>query len=205
MTPVLSIKHLSQDTVLAIDCRDFYDPQRVNERATALSGRVNHIGYHHSVFAGFLRGGALVYNQNSKKREEVPLPLWWQRFVLQPLWDKVMHFCDHLRAWEAQGGSDRGAKPRLCVVFFCKWGRHRSVGLHKVFVCICQRLKWLRISETSHLSSHSWRWVTCECCQAIQFCFDMKTAVGSATAIIFSHAVVFVVVTSIDMRRIKSN
>ncbi len=154
--------------MLAVDCRDFFNTQLVSETATATSGQVNHIGYHHTVFAGFLRGGALVYNQSSQKREEVPLPLWWQRFVLQPLWDKVMHFCDHLRAWEAQRSSDRGAKPRLFVVFFCTWGRRHSVAVHKVFVYICQHLKWLRLSETSHLSSCSWRWVTCECCEVIQ-------------------------------------
>ena len=173
MTPlVFNTSACAQDQVLAIDCRDWHDPQRRQEKARGGHRReLNHIGLHHSVYSGLLRGEAQVYNQRAGKKEDVKLRAWWQRFVLAPFMKKVQSHCEHLEAWEARERSresrDRARleRPRLVVVFFCKWGRHRSVALQAAFVSICQRLSWLRVSETCHLSSHSWMWVTCNCCQ----------------------------------------
>ena len=151
----------------AVDCRDFSDPQRHKEKAQGgLRGASNHIGYHHTVFAGLLRGGALVFNQQTRQKESLSLIDWWERFVLQPFWSKVMNFFQKLLEWERQRVHDRGVKPRLFVVFFCKWGRRRSVAVHNIFIFIRQSLKWARLAEASHLSSHSWKWVTCDCCEA---------------------------------------
>ena len=64
----------AQDEVLAVDCRDFSDPQRHKEKAQGgLRGASNHIGYHHTVFAGLLRGGALVFNQQTRQKESLSL------------------------------------------------------------------------------------------------------------------------------------
>ena len=157
-----------QDEVLAVDCRDFSDPQRHKDKASGrLRGHENHIGYHHTVFKGLLRGGAQVYNQRTHRKEQVPLIDWWEKFVLLPLWNKMLHLQEKLKAWGKQRVSDRGVKPRLFVVFFCKWGRHRSVAMQNCFIFICQHLKWARLAEASHLSSHSWKWVTCDCCQVL--------------------------------------
>ena len=174
LTAILAIAFIfnvytrAQDEALAVDRRDFSDPQRHREKAKGhLRGASNHIGYHHTVFAGLLRGGAQVFNQQTRQKENLSLIDWWGRFVLQPLWSKVQNFSQGLQEWERQGVSDRGVKPRLFVVFFCKWGRRRSVALQKIFIFICKYLKWLRLAEASHLSSHSWKWVTCDCCEVL--------------------------------------
>jgi hypothetical protein len=178
--------------VLAIDCRDFYDPQRHKEKARGGHfGRDNHIGLHHTVFSGLLRGGAQVYDRRARKKEDMPLQDWWQRFVLSPLRKKIQLFREHLKAWESRHSGVESScrarleRPRLAVVFFCKWGRHRSVALQSAFLSICQRLKWVRVSESSHLSELSWRFSTCNCCQALDAfagdVTDVTEAVGSAT------------------------
>ena len=173
---ILSTHTCVQDEVLAVDCRDFSDPQRHTDKAAGrLRGHANHIGYHHTVFAGLLRGGALVYNQRTSRKEQVSLTDWWEQFVLQPLWNKMLNFQEKLKAWGKQRVSDRGVKPRLFVVFFCKWGRRRSVAMQKCFNFICQHLKWARLAEASHLSSHSWKWVTCDCCQVLVVFLFFKT------------------------------
>jgi hypothetical protein len=157
------------DVALAIDCRDFHDPQRHadREKARQRSGprEPNHIGFHHTVFAGLLRGGAMVYNQSTHEKEHLPLVDWWRHFVLSPLWNKTQQFVDTLRRWEQQNEKNRGAKPRLAVVFFCNYGRHRSVALQKAFLFLVQQFEWARLVDASHLSSHSWKFVTCDCCE----------------------------------------
>ena len=67
MVLILSTRTCAQDSVLAVDCRDFSDPQRHKDKEERRRrGEENHIGYHHTVFAGLLRGGALVYNQRTR-------------------------------------------------------------------------------------------------------------------------------------------
>jgi hypothetical protein len=169
---ILSMHTCAQDSVLAVDCRDFSDPQRHKDKEERRRrGEENHIGYHHTVFAGLLRGGALVYNKRTREKEHWALTEWWEHFFLQPFWNKVLNFIEKLKEWKKKRVSDRGVKPRLYVVFFCNWGRHRSVAMQKIFLFICQYLKWARLAEASHLSSHSWKWVTCDCCEVlIAFC-----------------------------------
>ena len=100
MVLILSTYTRMQDEVLAVDCRDFSDPQRHKDKALGrLRGDENHIGYHHTVFAGLLRGGALVYNQRTRQKEWVSLTDWWEQFALQPFWDKMLHFQEKLKAW----------------------------------------------------------------------------------------------------------
>ena len=157
--------------MLAIDCRDFHDPQRHRKTEGGhRRGLTNHIGHHHTVFAGLLRGGAQVYNTQTRRKENMSLTDWWERFVLQPLWSKAQSVVQKVREWETQRSSgNRGPRPRLFVVFFCNWGRHRSVALQKAFAFVCQQMKWAHLAETSHLSSHSWTFSTCDCCQVHGF------------------------------------
>ena len=168
MALILSTRACVQDEVLGVDCRGFSDPQQHKDKASGrLPGNENHIGYHHIVFAGFLPGVALVYNQRARKREQVSLTDWWEQFVLQLYWNKMLHFQEKLKAWGKHRDSDNGVKPRLFVVLFCKWGRRRSVAMQNCSNSIYQHLKWARLAEALHLSSHSWKWVTCNCCQVL--------------------------------------
>lgn len=157
-----------QDVVQAVDCRDFHDPERDRERRSETWTKANnHVGLHHTVVAGMGKFGAEVYNQGTRRKEHWLLTDWWQEFVLEPFWDKLAEYRAKLRAWQGAGPVTTGDRPRLIVVFFCKWGRHRSVAMQSIFIFVCQHLKWVRLVSASHLSEHTWRWKTCGNCEAI--------------------------------------
>ena len=114
---------------------------------------------HPTVIQGLLRGGARVWNPQSRQKEQMELQTWWRDFVLSPVWSTAQR----LLGSRSLGGS----APRLVVVFFCKYGRHRSVALHSLFVFIVDFFKWLRLVDAAHLSSSSWGYTTCQRCQAV--------------------------------------
>ena len=146
---------------MAIDCRDFHDPDRDRQRGP---NRLNHIGYHHTVFRGILRHGANVYSAAQKRKVGQTLKEWWTQNVLTPLWSS----CQRL-AGSAAGRSTCPVPPKVIVVFFCKWGRHRSVCLQNCLVRSMPALHWAELIESSHLASHSWSFATCNFCQVPRF------------------------------------
>ena len=150
------------DEVVAVDCRDFHDPDRhrhAGNAGSAAYAEINHLGYHHSVTQGLTKNGARVWRQYLHRKEEVPFKDWVSEFVLAPFWNAAMK----CRPGRSEAGS--AARPKkIVLVFFCKWGRHRSVALQTSFLNAMPIIPWLELKTASHLAARSWTWSTCNFC-----------------------------------------
>ena len=161
---------LLQDAVIAVDCRNFHDPNRHQRGGSA--PRNKHLGFHHTVMEGMLQHGAQVWRVTAGRKVQQPLKDWWGEFVCAPFWDAAMKVRGQRQ--QSRGGSSSssgGSAPapsagRVVVVFFCKWGRHRSVALHECFTKMMEAVQFATLVESSHLASHSWSFTTCNFCQA---------------------------------------
>jgi len=142
------------DEVVAVDCRDFHDPDRHSH--CKADADANHLGFHHSVMKGLIKNGARVWRPHLHRKVDVPLGDWASEFVLAPLWNAIMKV-------RKEAGSAARQK-NVVMVFFCKWGRHRSVALQTCFLKAMPFVPWLELKNASHLAAHSWLWSTCNFC-----------------------------------------
>ena len=166
------------DEVVAVDCRDFHDPERRSKTQDRSSSskdagsaawgnwgrrqawpdeeKVNHLGVHHTVMQGLTKHGANVWRRHLRRKEKVPFGNWVCEFVLGPLWNAVRDL--------QKAGSAAAHQKKIVMVFFCRWGRHRSVALEACFLRALPCIPWAQLKDASHLASESWLWSTCNFC-----------------------------------------
>ena len=142
------------DEVVAVDCRDFHDPDRHSH--CEADADANHLGFHHSAMKGLIKNGARVWRQHLYRKEDVSLGDWVSEFVLAPLWDAIVKV--------RQPAGSAAQQKKIVVVFFCKWGHHRSVALQTSFLNAMPSVPWLELKDASHLAAQHWTWSTCNFC-----------------------------------------
>ena len=163
------------DEVVGVDCRDFHDPDRPKRdrenqnRPWGSAGRAasddeNHLGAHHTVMNGLVKHGANVWRPHLRRKENVPFGEWVSEFVLGPFWNAVVKIRAASLQASARSAGSAAPKKKVVVVFFCKWGRHRSVALQTGFLKAIPIVPWLSLQDATHLASHSWLWSTCNFC-----------------------------------------
>jgi len=140
------------------------------------------LGFHHSVVAGLVKHGAKVWRQALHEKKPQPFSDWFSEFVLLPFWSKTQR-------WISQSAtrSSSSFRGRVVPVFFCKWGRHRSVAMHDLFLPLLGAFEWVSLDETSHLASQSWQFTTCNYCEDCKLA-SMKPEYQTAVDKIFEAA-----------------
>jgi hypothetical protein len=108
------------------------------------------------VMKGLTKHGANVWRPHLHRKEGVPFGNWVCEFVLGPFWNAVRGIL--------KAGSAAAHQKKIVVVFFCRWGRHRSVALQTCFLRALPCLPWAQLQDASHLASDGWLWSTCNFC-----------------------------------------
>ncbi len=74
--------------------------------------------------------------------------------------------------------------PVVHVCFYCKKGRHRSVGMAKLFAHVLQETSEVRVDGVDHLSSPFWHRQTCDYCEECRTRTNYSDA-AEAAAVLF--------------------